>query len=170
MFDGRVVCPDQMTHPSVSNPHCLSSLSPRRSTDDTRVALQCVRRRRQRGAMRSRPRMTSCRMRSRLASGSAKAHSPPSPGPSVALPTPTAPSGSRMQRRNAAQRNIIDHSRARMVRCNARDEAPHHDQHAPPGHHRHAGQRDRARRFLHLLCHGTCYVLYVRGVVGRHAA
>ena len=37
MFDGRVVCPDQMTHPSVLNPHC-----PRRSTDDTRGAMQCT--------------------------------------------------------------------------------------------------------------------------------
>ena len=103
--------------------------------------------RRRSGAMRSRPRMTSCRMRSRLASGSAKPHSPPSPGPSVALPAPTAPSGTRVGKRRPTK--TINHSvQGEMVRC-ARDEAPHHDQHAPPHHHRHDEQRARARRFLH---------------------
>jgi len=103
--------------------------------------------RRRSGAMRSRPRMTSCRMRSRLASGSAKPHSPPSPGPSVALPTPTAPSGTRVGKRRTTK--TINHSvQGEMVRC-ARDEAPHHDQHAPPHHHRHAEQRARVCRLLH---------------------
>ena len=73
--------------------------------------------RRRSGAMRSRPRMTSCRMRSRLASGSAKPHSPPSPGPSVALPTRTV----RLPNRQLNKRSIT----ARPRWCNAHATKPH---------------------------------------------